>query len=93
MTKDDIKIEGLKNAHQRSFKNERLKTNCPHAACFYCGRTFASEDVTEWITEPNASPDEDRTALCPFCEIDSVIFSETPVDPKFLRAMRRHWFG
>ena len=47
---------------------------------------------TEWIDEIDGVG---QTALCPKCNIDSVIGSksEYPINRQFLELMRQHWFG
>jgi hypothetical protein len=54
--------------------------------CFNCLSTFAPTDISEWV-------DEGRTALCPECEVDSVIGSAAgfPMTPEFLLQMHEHW--
>jgi hypothetical protein len=39
--------------------------------------------------------DEDNTALCPFCGIDSVIGSGShfPITREFLEQMKAYWFA
>jgi hypothetical protein len=55
--------------------------------CFYCGETFLPTAIGEWI-------DDNQTALCPKCTIDSVIGSASgfPIKPEFLTRMHDHWF-
>lgn len=55
--------------------------------CFYCLSTFKPDEIKEWI-------DNNQTALCPKCGIDSVLgeFSGYPITPEFLEAMKQHWF-
>ena len=59
--------------------------------CFYCGAIFPPAAITEWVDEWE---DIGQTALCPTCEIDSVIGSESgyPITAEFLTAMNKHWF-
>jgi hypothetical protein len=54
---------------------------------FYCFAAFALSEVTQWI-------DNNQTALCPKCEIDSVIGSASgyPITRDFLMRMHEHWF-
>lgn len=60
--------------------------------CFYCLEIFAATEINEWI-------DEGKTALCPRCEIDSVL-GNAPIfgrilpveDKEFLSAMHKQWF-
>ena len=56
--------------------------------CFYCMATFSFSMIQEWI-------DQEQTALCPECEIDSVIGSASgfPITKEFLERMHAHWFG
>ena len=59
------------------------------AGCFYCCGVFSSGIIDEWT-------DDDTTALCPKCGIDSVIgdASGHPVnDVKFLKEMNGLWFS
>ena len=76
---------------------ERLHTHCIHnrpalagsqaAGCFHCLASFAPSAITEWV-------DDDDTALCPHCGIDSVIPSDPtiPLSPTLLQAMHSYWF-
>jgi hypothetical protein len=49
---------------------------------------FPPTDVTHWI-------DEEQAAMCPKCDIDSVIGSASgfPIDARFLKQMDADWFG
>ena len=40
-----------------------IDTDC---SCYYCLSNFKGCDITEYV-------DEGRTAICPFCSIDSVL--------------------
>jgi hypothetical protein len=55
--------------------------------CFYSLARFSPTEIPIWV-------DEDQTALCPKCGIDSVIGSASgyPVDLPFLQRMHDHWF-
>jgi hypothetical protein len=48
---------------------------------------FAPSLISDWV-------DDDVTALCPYCGIDSVIGSASgiPITEPFLKAMHQHWF-
>jgi hypothetical protein len=55
--------------------------------CFYCCDVYAPQEIEQWI-------DEEDTALCPRCGIDSVIGSASgfPITKDFLGRMKRYWF-
>src|SRR5262245_63477633 len=57
--------------------------------CFHCLAIFRPEDIDVWVDEENV------TAVCPECGIDSVIGSASgyPITDAFLGQMRRHWFA
>jgi hypothetical protein len=69
--------------------NHRVEIDASAAAgCFYCCETFTPDEIDAWI-------DEERTAICPRCGIDSVIgdASGFPIaDKNFLKRMREFWF-
>lgn len=74
-------------AHEHSslHRIEILKSeNC---GCFHCLSIFSPLEIVDWT-------DNESTALCPFCSIDSVIGSASnfPMTKEFLRKMNRHWF-
>jgi hypothetical protein len=74
-------------AHQHSIRHREELLASEICGCFYCEGIFVPEKIVTWI-------DEGGTALCPICNIDSVIGSASgfPVTPAFLAAMHRHWF-
>jgi hypothetical protein len=75
-------------AHKHCFKNRDELLRSQTCGCFYCLAIFAPSEVTHWI-------DEEQTAMCPKCDIDSVIGSASgfSIDAKFLKKMELHWFG
>jgi hypothetical protein len=83
----------LEAAHKHSIfhKDEILNSNL--CGCFYCLKTFKPQEIIEWTDEDNP---KGETALCPFCEIDSVIGDKTgfPIDDiNFLEEMRSFYFS
>lgn len=51
---------------QLSFKNRDILKKYNKCSCFFCLKTFNTSKINEYI-------DENQTALCPFCGIDSVV--------------------
>lgn len=80
--------EFLKLAHKHCFKNSPAIWDPEVCGCFYCKNTFSSKEIDEFW-------DDEQTAVCPLCGIDSVIYSSSglPIqDPNFLAAMHERWF-
>ncbi len=57
---------------------------------FLLKQTFLPNEIIDWIDEPKGG----QTAICPKCEIDSVLNSEQPITDKiFLEEMNKYWFN
>ena len=58
--------------------------------CFYCLNIFSPSEIVDWTLEPNGV----HTALCPYCDIDSVISDSSgfPITKEFLMKMNEYWF-
>ena len=75
-------------AHKYSESNEKDVRNSKKCGCFFCFKTFSPEEITEWLSDKNG-----RTALCPYCGIDSVLpDSKIEFDRHFLEGMYKLWF-
>lgn len=79
-------------AHKHSMGNRNEILSSELCGCFYCLEIFLPIEVKEWIDEKGGVS---QTALCPRCDIDSVIGSESgyPIMTEFLRLMKEHWFA
>ena len=75
-------------AHKHSIRHRAEIEASSICGCFYCLRTFKPEEISEWI-------DDEQTALCPFCPVDSVIGSASgfPITREFLQRMHDYWFS
>jgi len=58
--------------------------------CFYCIKIFQPSEISDWIQDK-----EDKTAVCPYCGIDSVIGDSSgyPITKDFLSKMNQYWFN
>ena len=52
--------------HDLSFKTRILIEIENEVSCFDCLKTFAYDEIVRWT-------DDDQTAICPYCSIDSVL--------------------
>jgi len=78
----------LEILHGFSFENESLVSSSVKCGCFYCGRVFDKEEIHEWIDDTKG-----RTAVCPYCGIDSVLpDSNVDLNDELLLQMRVKWF-
>jgi hypothetical protein len=55
--------------------------------CYCCLAIFNPKDIKEWV-------DNDDTAMCPYCEIDSVIpeCNDYLLNIEFLTRVKEHYF-
>ena len=79
----------LKRHHKRAHRNEFALRGASQAGCFCCLELFEPSAVKHWTdSRPN------RTALCPHCHVDSVLFSRSgPMDLELLTQLERQYFG
>lgn len=74
-------------AHKHSSNHRDELEGSELCGCFYCLTIFRVMEIDKWI-------DDEKTALCPYCAIDSVIGSGSryPITKEFLSMMHKHWF-
>jgi hypothetical protein len=69
----------LIRAHEYCILNRAELERSDACGCFYCERIFHPNEINEWT-------DDEKTALCPYCGIDSVPASSTGwVEKSFLQ--------
>jgi len=73
----------LEEAHDKAYLNRQKLGRSFDASCFYCLKESKISAIIQWI-------DEGETALCPYCNNDTLI---TGYNSPFLNAMNRYWFG
>ena len=77
----------LDKAHKYSsnHRHELEKDNI--CGCFFCLKIYNPIEIEEWT-------DGGKTAICPKCDIDSVIGESSgfPITKEFLIAMNKKWF-
>lgn len=71
---------------QRDQKEEMLSSE--KCGCYKCLKVFSPDKIDEWW-------DDDQTAVCPYCGIDSVVGSASgySITPQILKEMRIYWFN
>ena len=67
--------------------NRRALEHSDQAGCYYCKKIYNAALVTDFL-------ENEETALCPKCGIDSVIPSNSPIEltPQNLVDLNRYWF-
>lgn len=78
----------LETAHKHSSNHRTEVSESNLCGCFFCCRVFFSSKIETWV-------DQDRTAQCPFCNVDAVLGdgSGFEINTEFLRLMCERWFG
>lgn len=76
----------LELAHKTSVQNRLSLENSDLCGCFYCLKIFSPAKIEAWL-------DEDQTALCPMCGIDSLLTDKRWITKEFLYRMQIRWFG
>ncbi|MDE5854814.1 MAG: cytoplasmic protein [Ruminococcus sp.] len=77
----------ITEAHAYSIYHREDIEKSYYCGCFYCTKIFRPFQINFWI-------DNNDTAVCPFCGIDSIIgdYSGYPITEEFLKAMNERWF-
>lgn len=85
--KDHDETNPVVAAHQHCSNHRPSLEKSERCGCFYCLTEFKPEEIREWT-------DDDDTALCPNCGIDSVVGSnDLEVTPELLKGMQDYWFN
>ncbi len=85
----------LKQIHGECGWHEQAVMNSKYCGCFYCLEIFPPTEIVEWIEEPEDCPrGPGKTALCPKCDIDSVLPENEnyEITTELLTRMNREWF-
>lgn len=75
-------------AHKESSYHRDALRDSELCGCFYCQDVFDYKNINDWC-------DNENTALCPSCGVDSVIGSASgfPMTQEFLKAMQAYYFN
>ena len=76
-------------AHKFSYGNKSNLLKYSKCGCFYCLKIFDPKEIIDWVGD-----EKGFTAICPYCNIDSVIGEGAgyPITEDFLKAMHNHCF-
>ena len=69
-------------------KTENPLRRAKKCACVFCGKVFSPSEIEDWA-------DGGKTALCPFCDVDSVIGDAAgyPLTKELLDGLHKISFG
>ena len=87
----DKTIEDYKNldyivAHKFVSNHKDDIAKSTHCRCLYCLKVFEPKEISEWISN-------EKTALCPYCSIDSVVGDASfKIDDALADKIKRYWF-
>ena len=73
--------------YKRSCRNHAELKQSLKCGCFSCGSIFDATEVEDYI-------DDGKTALCPYCSVDSVIGDASGIEPnpKLLNELNKMYF-
>lgn len=77
----------VETAHGFSSHNRKDLEKDSVCGCFHCLKIFNPIEIDEWC-------DDNDTAVCPYCGIDSVIGESSgfSITQQFLKGMHKEWF-
>lgn len=80
-------IKSLLKLHKSGFENKELIEKTDECGCFYCKTIFKPNEIKDWC-------DDGKTAICPYCGVDSVICNtdDYKVCENDLRRMYNYFF-
>ena len=73
--------------YKHSCRNHAELKQSLNCGCFSCGSIFDATEVEDYI-------DDGKTALCPYCSVDSVIGDASGIElnPKLLNELNKMYF-
>ena len=78
----------VEKAHRYCTANEVLLSESTVCGCFYCLKVFVPSEIENWINDRDG-----KTAICPYCSIDSVLpGNRVDLSKNFLNQMHKAWF-
>ena len=72
--------------HDKSFANRQELFSVKQAACFHCLKVFNVNLIRNW-------EDAEQTAICPYCNIDSVIPVNKDINLHLLKRLNKYYFN
>ena len=76
--------------HSKSFKNFEAIKRSKKCGCYNCKKIFNATEIDEWVIEKD---DGQKTALCPYCGVDSVVQdANVQITLELLDKMQEEWF-
>jgi hypothetical protein len=81
-----IKV-GLSQLPTLAFKNRHIVEYSTNAGCMYCQKIYP-------ISEIKSYTDNQKTCLCPYCNVDAVIGDKSgyEINEKSLSNANKYWF-
>lgn len=91
LVKSIISDRKYKPYHNESLQNRTKLINADKCVCFYCGKRYNVSEIKEWIEDKM-----DDTAICPYCNIDSVIpvlINEKEITDEIVQELYEYYFN
>lgn len=77
----------IKDASKYSIHNKKQLEESEIAGCYYCCKIFEPSEIKIYV-------DDNDTAICPNCKIDSVLGDKSgfEITPENLAKLKEYWF-
>lgn len=76
----------VNNFPKIAIRNRQEIEQSQNCGCYNCIKIFSVNEVVKWT-------DQNRTALCPFCSVDSLIpDSVVSLNEEILTKAQKYWF-
>ena len=78
---------GLAQLPTLAFKNRHLIEQSTNVGCMYCGKIYSKTEIKNYT-------DNQKTCLCPHCNVDAVIGDNCGFDlnEKTLESANKYWY-
>lgn len=78
-----MNIEELIKKHKCAIENKQELEKADKCGCFYCNKIYTPKEIVNWT-------DNQQTAVCPYCGVDSVIANPNEND---LQMLNKYYFN
>jgi len=80
-----MKNEQVNQIAKASYNNHAALAAADRCGCYFCQKIFPTTEVTQWV-------DQQRTGICPYCGMDTLLTNTQDIKPLALRRIYKMMF-